>query len=188
MDTFDSILSSYDLDEAAKRCVLADCFRLTHFKDFQIEAINATLDKRDTLVIQPTGSGKSLCFQFPAVYTKKVSLVITPTISLMQDQTHELEKVGISATYLGSAQLDPHAETRAFSAGSDTLLMFVSPEWLFGSDDRNLAKVQALNMQNQLGLIAIDEAHLIYDWQDFRQAYKCCEELHDLLPNIPIMA
>lgn len=94
MDTFDSILSSYDLDEAAKRCVLADCFRLTHFKDFWIKAINAILDRRDTLVIQPTGIGKILCFQFPAcaIYTKTVSLVIIPTISLMQDQTYELEK------------------------------------------------------------------------------------------------
>ena len=70
LDIFDSMLSTYDLDEAAKRCVLADSFYLTHFKGFQLEVINAVLQKRDTLVIQPTGSGKSLCFQFPAVYTK----------------------------------------------------------------------------------------------------------------------
>ena len=99
------MLSSYDPDKAAKRCVLADCFHLTHFKTFQTCVIDAVLNKRDSLVIQPTGSGKSLCYQFPAVYTKQVTLVITPTISLMQDQTSELEKLGISAVYFGSAQI-----------------------------------------------------------------------------------
>ena len=74
LDLFDSLASSIDVDEAAKRCVLADKFHLTHFKDFQTNVINAVLNKRDTLVIQPTGSGKSLCFQFPAVYTKKTHI------------------------------------------------------------------------------------------------------------------
>ena len=188
LDAFDSILSSYDLDEAAKRCVLADCFNLTHFKDFQYQVINATLDRRDTLVVQPTGSGKSLCFQFPAVYSKKMTLVITPTISLMQDQTFELKKIGISATYLGSAQMDSHAENKALCAESNIHIVFVSPEWLFGSEERNLVKLQGLHKVNQLGLIAIDEAHLIYDWQDFRQTYKRCEDLHTLLPDVPVMA
>ena len=80
---FDSLASSIDVDEAAKRCVLADKFQITHFKEFQTRIINAVLNNKDTLVVQPTGSGKSLCFQFPAVYSKKLTLVITPTISLM---------------------------------------------------------------------------------------------------------
>ena len=70
MDEFDVLLSSYDLDGAAKRCVFAEYFHLTHFKEFQCHIIDAVLEKRDSLVIQPTGSGKSLCYQFPAVYTK----------------------------------------------------------------------------------------------------------------------
>ena len=72
---------------------------------------------KDTFVVQPTGSGKSLCFQFPAVYSKKLTevIVITPTISLMQDQTHELSLKGVSAAYLGSAQFDIHAEERVFA-------------------------------------------------------------------------
>jgi len=188
LEAFDSLVSSYDLDEVAKRCVLADCFRLTHFKDFQLEVINAVLNKGDALVIQPTGSGKSLCFQFPAVYCKAITLVITPTISLMQDQTTELDKRGIPATFLGSAQLDPNAESRALADNTDILLLFVSPEWLFAQDDRNLTKIQALNTKKRIGLVAIDEAHLVYDWQDFRSTYKRCEELHDLLPGVPIMA
>ena len=73
-DLFDSLASSIDVDEAAKRCVLADRFQLTHFNEFQTKVINPVLNKKDTLVIQPTGSGKSLCFQFPAVYSKKLTL------------------------------------------------------------------------------------------------------------------
>ena len=101
--------------EAAKRYSLADTFDLTHFKDYQTRIIDAVIEKRDTLVVQPTGSGKSLCFQFPAVYTRKLSLVVSPTISLMQDQTLQLQARGISAMYLGSAQMDPQAESKVFS-------------------------------------------------------------------------
>ena len=140
MDMFDSLASSVDLDEATKRC-LADKFHLTHFKHFQSQIIQAAISNRDSLVVQPTRSGKSLCFQFPAIFTEKISLVVTPTTSLMQDQTHEL---GIKATYLGSAQFSPHAESEVFSQDSDTLIVFISPEWLFGKDDRNLMRVQSL--------------------------------------------
>lgn len=146
------------------------------------------MQKKDTLVVQPTGSGKSLCFQFPAVHTGKISLVITPTISLMQDQTYELQKNNISAMYLGSAQIDPCAESKVFPPDSNVLLLFVSPEWLFGNDDKNLLKVQKLRDEGRLGLIAVDEAHLMYDWQDFRPSYKRCKELHSLFPGIPVMA
>ena len=66
-------------------------------------------------------------------------------------------------------------------------MIFVSLEWLF-SDKHSYLKIQALNDNNRLGLIAIDQAHLVYDWQDFRQSYKRCEELHTLLPNVPLMA
>ena len=95
--------------------------------------------------------------------------------------------MGISAVYFGSAQIDPNSESKALCAELNTLVIFVSPEWLF-SDKHNYLKIQALNDNNQLGLIAIDEAHLVYDWQDFRQSYKRCEELHTLLPNVPLMA
>ena len=139
-------------------------------------------------MIQPTGSGKSLCFQFPAVYTKKLTLVITPTISLMQDQTHHLSETGISAIFLGSAKMDAHADSKVFSPGSTVSLLFVSPEWLFNGNDRNLAKVQRLCASGKVCLVAIDEAHLIYDWQDFQQSYKKCEEVHTLFPGVPVMA
>ena len=67
--------------------MLADRFQLTSFKDWQQRAIEAAISGKDALIIQPTGSGKSLCFQFPAVWSKKTTVVITPTVSLMSDQT-----------------------------------------------------------------------------------------------------
>ena len=106
----------------------------------------------------------------------------------MQDQTHELSRIGINATYFGSAQFDPHAESKVFSPESDTLILFVSPEWLFGKDDQNVKKIQTMLYEGRLDLSAIDEAHLVYDWQDFRQSYKRCEELHVLFPGTPLMA
>ena len=72
LDLFDKLSSLMDIDEAAKRCVLAEKFHLTHFRGFQSRIIKAVLSNRDSLVIQPTGSGKSLCFQFPAIYQKAI--------------------------------------------------------------------------------------------------------------------
>ena len=92
---------------------LAEKFGLTSFKIFQKKIIDATLEGRDSLVIHPTGSGKSLCFQFPPVFQEKKAFVITPTISLMQDQVHGLLQKGISSTFLGSAQPDKQAEHHA---------------------------------------------------------------------------
>ncbi len=88
------------------------------------------MDGRDTLVIQPTGSGKSLCFQFLPVYLKKKALIVTPTISLMQDQVHKLNSIGISSVLLGSAQLDKQVEVHALKPENKKCLMFAIPEWV----------------------------------------------------------
>ena len=69
-----------------------------------------------------------------------------------------------------------------------TPFIVCKPRVVVGAADKSLAKIKAVNSQNRLGLVAIDEAHLVYDWQDFRQMYKKCSELHELLPNVPIMA
>ena len=87
---------------------LTEKFSVTAFKSF-----HATLEGRDTLVIHPTGSGKSLCFQFPPVFQEKRAFIITPTISLMQDQVHGLQQKGINCTFLVSAQPDEQAECKA---------------------------------------------------------------------------
>ena len=127
----DNIFNGIDVNSVTQTYVLAEKFGVTHFRDFQKKAVEASLDGNDTFIIQPTSTGKSLCYQFPAVYTGKTTLVITPTISLMQDQTLELNSKGIKATFLGSAQSDPLAETKAFDFANPAPIIYVSPEWLF---------------------------------------------------------
>ena len=186
-DEFDSIVGTVDVNEATKTFLLAEKFGNTRFKDFQKESIDAVLNKKNCLVIQPTGKGKSLCYQFPAIYMGKTTLVITPTISLMHDQTRELQSKGIDAVFLGSAQTDPDADTRAFDPKNPASVIFVSPEWLFGKS-KNMDKVKTLHEHKQLGLIAIDEAHLIYEWDGFREHYQQCETIPQLFDGIPVMA
>ena len=183
----DEIFSHIDVNSTAQRYILAEKFGITRFQDFQKEAIEATLQGRDVLVIQPTGKGKSLCYQFPAVFSGNTTLVITPTISLMQDQTHELTAKGINAVFLGSAQTDPLAETKAFNRDTPNTIVYVSPEWLFGKQS-HIDSVSALHKAKKLGLIAIDEAHLMYEWKEFRGQYQNCADLHSLFPGVPIMA
>ena len=105
----------------------------------------------------------------------------------MHDQTLELSKRGIDAVFLGSAQVDRSADTRAFSEHNTASIIFVSPEWLFGKE-RNMEKVKSLYKNGKLGLVAIDEAHLIYEWDGFRQHYHHCEEIPKIFEGIPVMA
>ena len=132
---------------------LAEKFGLTSFKPFQKNVISATLDGSDTLVIYPTGSGKSLCFQFPPVYQNKKAIVVTPTISLMQDQVHTLNSKGIPCVLVGSAQLDKQVEMRALEPDSKEMLIFVTPEWM--TKPVNQAKLHTLVRANQLSLLCV---------------------------------
>ena len=141
---------------------------------------------KDTLVLYPTGSGKSLCFQFPPVYLGKKAIIVTPTISLMQDQVQKLNSLGIQSAYLGSAQFDKQAESRALDPTSEETLIFVTPEWITKSC--NQQKVQELNRNKKLALIAIDEAHLVSEWAAFRNAFSELKELKHMFCDVPIIA
>jgi len=189
-ESLDDLFNSPSMDESLMNAVhvatLAERFNMTSFKPFQKEIIDATLNGRDTLVIQPTGSGKSLCFQFPPVHTNKKSIVISPTISLMQDQVHKLNGIGISAVLLGSAQLDHRVEVRALKTDSKEQIIFVTPEWI-AKPDHQLA-VHSLIKSDCLSLIAIDEAHLITEWSNFRRAFNELRKLKSEFPSTPIMA
>ena len=130
-DTGEDWYYSQELFEhAARVSTLAEKFGLTAFKPFQKHIIDATLDGKDSLVTHPTGSGKGLCFQYPPVYHNKNWIIITPTISLMQDQVHKLTEIGIPSVYLGSAQMDKRLEASALMPESEQLLIFVTPEWV----------------------------------------------------------
>ena len=171
--------------EAPLVVTLAERFGLTRFKKYQQSIINAILDGNDCLVIQPTESGKSLCFQFPPIHENKKAVIITPTISLMQDHVTNANKMGLSAAYLGSAQLDLTAEERVFSEEHNIQLIYVTPEWF--SKESNKAKVHGLARDGHLSLIALDEAHLLHYWQKFRVAYKALENLPIDFPRTPLV-
>jgi len=170
-----------ELEACAKRY-----FGYSTFKRGQLEAIRAVLQGEDVMVFWATGSGKSLCYQIPALYSKKTAVVVSPLISLMQDQVQRLN--GISnetlATYLGSAQTDGMEETRALRG--DYRLVYITPEKLMTSGflDR-LANLE-------LCCIAVDEAHCVSQWgHDFRKDYLVAGEAlrkHPQLRTIPIIA
>ena len=159
--------SSLDTDEAGKVLALVESFSLLSFYPYQKSIIDAMLEKKDTIVIQSTGNGKSLCFQFPLVHLLKKAIVIMPTISLMRDQTIQVNEHGIKVAYMGSAAKYQQMTKLALDPTSDVRLIFVTPEWLFTERLGNKAKVQDLDRANNLALIAIDEAHLMYEWHSF---------------------
>lgn len=138
--------------EASMIMTLAEKFNLTRFRVYQKQVITALLFGQDCLVVQPTGSGKSVCFQFPAVHQTKISIVITPTISLMQDHIKNCEAYGIKAAYLGSAQLDLQLEERIVSGECDASIVLVTPEWIAKAEKK--AKLQRLIDENRVYLIA----------------------------------
>lgn len=121
------------------------------FRPNQWDIIRSIIEeKRDNCVVMPTGYGKSLCFQFPAVYTDGITLVVSPLISLMQDQVNALTVANISACFLGSAQTD-RSITGQVIAG-DFRLVYVSPEYVSGDAGKYLLK----QLESKLTLIAID--------------------------------
>lgn len=140
-------------------------FQFSTLKDWQMKCIQATIEGRNTIIIQPTGSGKSLCFQLPPLITGRTTIVITPTISLMQDQTASLTEKGIKASYLGSTQKDPNILTLLKEGALDVAFVTVERFFARGGVD-NLSSRMAV--EEKIGLIAIDEAILISSWKYFR--------------------
>lgn len=144
------------------------------------------MDGQDTLVLYPTGSGKSLCYQFPPVYLNKKAIIVTPTISLMQDQVKKRSNLGIRSVYLGSAQCNKKVELICLEPDSEESIIFVTPEWIMKPE--NQSKVKILENEKQLALIAIDEAHLISEWADFRNAFLGLKDLQNIFSKTPLMA
>lgn len=133
---------------------------------FQLEAAENAIRSCNTLVIQPTGKGKSLCYQLVALQSKKQVFVFTPTIALMHDQTKQLQSRGISAVVLGDTggSID---DLCCFP--SQPLIVYLTPEYIFGpSSARRLVLLKELAESRKISLIAIDEAHLLFEWEHFR--------------------
>jgi ATP-dependent DNA helicase RecQ len=168
-----------DLDSALKKH-----FGYSEFRPLQEEIVKDALAGRDVFALMPTGGGKSLCFQLPALLRRGITIVVSPLISLMKDQVDALQTAGIAATFLNSA-LDRHEageRLRGLNHGEYRLL-YVAPERLMldGFLER------ALNWD--IVQIAIDEAHCISEWgHDFRPEYRELKKLRKHLPGVPIMA
>jgi ATP-dependent DNA helicase RecQ len=164
--------------------VLHNVFGYKSFRNQQKEIIESIIDGRDTLTIIPTGGGKSLCYQIPAVILPKTALVISPLISLMKDQVDQLSANGIPAAYLNATQ-SPDEQHRVIEQylNHTIKLLYISPERLA------VASFSALIEQHHPSLIAIDEAHCISQWgHDFRPDYRQLGQLSLRFPNLPIVA
>ncbi|SCG42806.1 ATP-dependent DNA helicase RecQ [Micromonospora echinaurantiaca] len=164
--------------------VLRRVFGYDAFRGFQQEVIEHVVAGGDALVLMPTGGGKSLCYQIPALVRPGVAVVISPLIALMQDQVDALTAVGVRAGFLNSTQ-DPEARRRveaAFVAGEIDLL-YLAPEAL------GTRAAQALLDRGQIALFAIDEAHCVSQWgHDFRPDYLALSMLHERWPQVPRIA
>lgn len=154
------------------------------FRHSQEEIINAVINEKDSLVLLPTGAGKSLCYQLPALLKEGTCLVISPLLALMKDQVNQLKSRGIEAEYL-SSELDEYDAETIYSRCKEglTKLLYVSPERLTNS--QFLQNIQEI----QLSFIAVDEAHCISEWgQDFRPSYQNIKHFRTNIPEIPCLA
>jgi ATP-dependent DNA helicase RecQ len=161
-------------------------FGYSEFRHQQGAIIEHVLNKQDVLTLMPTGGGKSLCYQLPAVLLDGLTIVISPLIALMKDQVDSLNVNGIPAAFLNSAQ-NPNEQQQLIGRlkNNEIKLLYLAPERLFGSENKLVEFLKSLPVV----LIAIDEAHCISHWgHDFRPEYLMLAGLKDYFPNIPVIA
>ncbi|OOQ60515.1 DNA helicase RecQ [Mucilaginibacter pedocola] len=161
-------------------------FGYSNFRLSQEAIINHVLNKEDVMVLMPTGGGKSLCYQLPAVLLNGLTVVISPLIALMKDQVDSLNLSGIPAAFLNSSQSPEEQKEIAIQLKNNQLrLLYVAPERLFGSDPRLMVFLKTLKVVQ----IAIDEAHCISQWgHDFRPEYLMLAGLKTEFPGVPVIA
>ncbi|MEG4234442.1 DNA helicase RecQ [Microcoleus sp. Pol11C3] len=162
-------------------------FGYDSFRPGQQEIVEAALQKRDMMIVMPTGGGKSLCFQLPALLKPGLTVVVSPLIALMQDQVEALQDNGIGATFLNSTLSSQETRSRETAILEGKIkLLYVAPERLLGERFLPFLDIVA----NKLGIsaFAIDEAHCVSEWgHDFRPEYRQMERVRDRYPDIPIM-
>ena len=161
-------------------------FGYSDFRLRQEEIIGHTLNGKDVLVLMPTGGGKSLCYQLPAVLLDGLTIVISPLIALMKDQVDSLNINGIPAAFLNSSQT-PAEQQQLFEKlkNNQIKLLYLAPERLFGADNKLVEFLQSLSVVQ----IAIDEAHCISQWgHDFRPEYLMLAALKQYFPAVPVIA
>ncbi len=164
--------------------ILQTTFGFSHFREPQQAIIEAVVAGNDAFVLMPTGGGKSLCYQIPALVRPGCGVVISPLIALMQDQVSALQQLGIRASFLNST-LDPQSAAAVEEAllNGELDLLYLAPERL------NQTRTSALLERAALSLFAIDEAHCVSQWgHDFRSDYLLLEQLQHRFPHVPRVA
>ncbi|MBL8993991.1 MAG: DNA helicase RecQ [Spirochaetia bacterium] len=166
--------------------VLQKQFGFEFFRLEQERIIDSVLAKKDTFALMPTGGGKSLCFQIPALLFNGLTVVISPLIALMKDQVDALRLSGVKVAYINSTQGFPEQERILDKARSGELkLLYLAPEKLLGQGGAFLKTLASFD----LSLIAVDEAHCVSHWgHDFRPEYLLLGKLRRALPNVPMIA
>ncbi|RGP70564.1 bloom syndrome [Fusarium sporotrichioides] len=177
--------------------MLKDRFRMKGFRCNQLEAINATLGGKDAFVLMPTGGGKSLCYQLPAVVktgkTRGVTIVVSPLLSLMQDQVDHMKALGIQAVAF-NGECSAEYKRQVMSAFNERSpehfleLLYVTPEMVSKNVSFNNG-LQTLHRKGKFARLVIDEAHCVSQWgHDFRPDYKILGQVRQKYPGVPVMA
>ncbi|RAN94996.1 DNA helicase RecQ [Micromonospora noduli] len=177
--------SPTDLRTASEAlAVLGRVFGYDAFRGFQQDVIDHVVAGGDALVLMPTGGGKSLCYQIPALVRDGVAVVVSPLIALMQDQVDALTAVGVRAGFLNSTQtLDARRRVEAAFVAGELDLLYLAPEAL------GVRSTLALLDRGRISLFAIDEAHCVSQWgHDFRPDYLALSMLHERWPQVPRIA
>jgi ATP-dependent DNA helicase RecQ len=172
---------------SAQHC-LQEVFGYTSFRGEQEAIVDHIVSGGDALVLMPTGGGKSLCYQLPALLRDGVAIIVSPLIALMQDQVDTLQQLGVSAAFLNSS-----LDAQEADAISDQLMqgnlkiLYVAPERLLTGNFQYL--LEQLDMRVGIALFAIDEAHCVSQWgHDFRPEYRKLTVLHERFPHVPRIA
>ncbi len=169
---------------AKARAALASVYGFSAFRPGQEEILAATLDGKDVLAVMPTGSGKSLCFQLPAIVRQGLTLVVSPLIALMRGQVAQLRELGVEAASLNSSSEIEERQRIARSLRDRSLrLLYIAPERLLRDD------VLAGLKDASIGCLAIDEAHCVSQWgHDFRPEYLRLREVVEALGCVQTVA
>ena len=166
------------------KTLLKRYFGYDSFRPLQEEVINNVIGGSDSFVLMPTGGGKSLCYQLPALMLDGITLVVSPLIALMKDQVDSLQACGVRAEFINSsisaAQI---SDIRARAKNNEIKILYIAPERFA------LKAFQDFLKSLKVALIAVDEAHCISEWgHDFRPDYRNLSQLKELFPDVPVIA